>query len=71
MILVVDIGNTNIVFGLYEGDILRGILRVETGFAVSAKNYADKLRAFFEAEQVSVSKLKGSIIASVVPEVLS
>ncbi len=69
MILVIDIGNTNIVFGLYEGDILRGILRVETGSAVSAKDYADKLRAFLEAEQVPVSKLKGSIIASVVPEV--
>jgi type III pantothenate kinase len=69
MILVIDIGNTNIVFGLYEGDIFRGILRVETGSAVSAKDYADKLRAFFEAEQVPFSKLKGSIIASVVPEV--
>ena len=69
MILVIDIGNTNIVFGLYEGDILRGILRVETGSAVSAKDCAEKLRAFFEAEQVPVSKLKGSIIASVVPEV--
>ena len=69
MILVIDIGNTNIVFGLYEGDVLRGILRVETDSAVSAKGYADKLLAFLEAEQVPVSKLKGSIIASVVPEV--
>ena len=69
MILVVDIGNTNIVFGLYEGDDLSGILRVETDSAVSANDYADKLLAFFESEHVSVSKLKGSIIASVVPEV--
>ena len=69
MILVIDIGNTNIVFGLYEGDILRGILRVETELSVSAKGYAGKLLAFLESEHVSVSKLKGSIIASVVPGV--
>jgi type III pantothenate kinase len=69
MILVVDIGNTNIVFGLYEGDDLSGILRLETDLSVSANDYADKLLAFLESEHVPVSKLKGTIIASVVPEV--
>jgi len=69
MILVVDIGNTNIVFGLYENDDLSGILRVETDSSVSAKDYADKLLFFLESEHVPVSKLNGSIIASVVPEI--
>jgi len=69
MILVVDIGNTNIVFGLYKNDDLSGILRVETDLSMSAKGYADKLLVFLESEQVSVPKLNGSIIASVVPEI--
>lgn len=69
MILVVDIGNTNSVFGLYEGDELSGIIRFETASAVSEKDYADNLLVFLESERVPVSKVKGSIIASVVPEV--
>jgi len=69
MILVADIGNTNIVFGLYEGDKPSGILRVETDISLSGKEYANKLLAFLESEKVSVLKLSGAIITSVVPEI--
>lgn len=69
IILVVDIGNTNIVFGLYKGDNLSGMLRVETDLSVSSQGYTDKLLAFLDAEKVAVSKLNGSVIASVVPEI--
>jgi len=69
MILVIDIGNTNIVFGLYSGEDLTGVLRVETDTVLSAKDYADKLHSFLESKKTVISSITGSIISSVVPEI--
>ena len=30
MLLAIDVGNTNMVFGLYDGDKLRGSFRIST-----------------------------------------
>jgi len=69
MILVVDIGNTNIVFGLYSGDDLIGSLRVQTDKNLSSKDYADKLQDFIHIKERNIRDVKGSIISSVVPEI--
>jgi len=57
MILVVDIGNTNIVFGLYSGDDLIGTLRAETDAGLSSKDYAGKLQNFIYAEKRNVREI--------------
>ncbi len=69
MILVVDIGNTNIVFGIYSGDDLTGTFRVETDKNLSSNDYAEKLLTFINSKEIKVSDIDGSIISSVVPEI--
>ena len=39
MLLAIDVGNTNMVFGLYEGERLRGTFRIST----NAERTSDEL----------------------------
>jgi type III pantothenate kinase len=67
MLLVIDIGNTNTVVGLYEGDILRAHWRIVT------INYrtADELRVLFailmQQDGIEMDVVQGCCISSVVP----
>lgn len=68
MLLVIDVGNSNTVLGLYEGDVLRGDWRVVT------TNYrtGDELRILFSMLLTSggfdIKKISGCCISSVVPQ---
>ncbi len=66
MLLTVDIGNTNIVLGVYDGDTLLCSGRLHTATEDTELDYLMKLRAFFEANGVG-DTIDGAIIASVVP----
>ncbi len=57
MLLAIDVGNTNIVFGLYDGDELQSVARIDT--AVQDYKEADLDWSFVDAV----------IIGSVVPDV--
>ena len=67
MLLTVDVGNTNIVFGLFEGVKLSHQFRVETSRGRTADEYAVILRQLLEMRQVPISQVTGAIVASVVP----
>jgi len=67
MLLAVDIGNTNIVFGLYEGEKLAHTFRVSTDRARTEDEYGVLLRALFSLHEVAPSAVGACIIASVVP----
>ncbi len=67
MLLAVDIGNTNIVFGLFDGDALKIDWRVETRVDRTGDEYAALLKALFELGGMSFSQIKAGIISSVVP----
>lgn len=70
MLLVVDVGNTNTVLGVYEGDRLRAHWRIETHKGRTGDEYAVLVRELFELAEIPWPSVTAGIIASVVPPVL-
>jgi len=68
MLLVVDLGNTNVVLGLYEGEQLAQTFRVATVRSRTADEYAVLLRQLLSLREVRQDSVTGAIIASVVPQ---
>src|SRR4051794_19787895 len=67
MLLVIDVGNTNIVYGLFEGSVLKYQFRVESGRGRTADEYAVTLRELLTMNSVATKDVTAAIIASVVP----
>jgi type III pantothenate kinase len=67
MLLVVDVGNTNTVLGVYEGDTLLHHWRVWTDREKTSDEYGILLRNLYDASHFSSREIKAIIIASVVP----
>src|SRR5687768_11924192 len=67
MLLAVDIGNTNTVFGLFAGPELRLDWRAETRVERTGDEYAALLRGLFELSGIHLPEITGGIISSVVP----
>ncbi len=67
MLLAIDVGNTNIVYGLFEGTRLIHQFRVETSRGRTADEYAVVVRQLLSMRNVEPSAVKAAIIASVVP----
>ena len=72
MILVIDAGNTNIVFALYNQEQVLGVWRTETEPRRTADDYAVWLSQLLHLTKVPTrfEDISGAIIASVVPEVI-
>jgi type III pantothenate kinase len=68
MLLVIDIGNTNIVFGLFRAGELLGDLRLKTDPGLSDVAYEAVLRAQFAAKNLDCAAVQAIAMASVVPE---
>jgi type III pantothenate kinase len=71
MLLTVDIGNTNTVFGLFEGATLRTDWRAETRVERTSDELAALIRGWCELEGVVMRDVKAAIISSVVPPATS
>ena len=69
MILVIDIGNTTMEFGLYEGDSLTGVFRLGSKRDITSDEVGLFVTQFFEYRKLSVSEVSDVIISSVVPQV--
>ena len=69
MLLAVDIGNTNIVFALYDGKTQKGMWRCMTDAGRTSDEYLAFLSQHFQLGHVSVKDVTDVIISSVVPEV--
>lgn len=69
MVIAIDIGNTNIVLGGWEGDKLKFVSRIETDKQMTSDSYAVRLKNILELYGVQYEKIEGSIVSSVVPEV--
>jgi type III pantothenate kinase len=70
MLLVVDVGNTNTVLGVYDGDTLRAHWRIETKKGRTADEYAIILRQLYELDAIATPVIAAGIVSSVVPPVL-
>lgn len=64
MLLVIDVGNTNIVLGAMEGYEVRRYARLETDCGTAAEGYLTQIR-----NAMPDLTFDGAILASVVPEV--
>lgn len=71
MVLVIDIGNTNIVIGGFEGDELIFTARIITNPSKTWDEYASKLKSVLLLHNVDGSVVDGCIISSVVPPLTS
>ncbi len=69
MILAIDIGNTNITLGGYEGDEIKFISRLATDSRRTDDQYAVELYDLMRISGYSATDTEGCIIASVVPAV--
>ncbi len=67
MLLAVDIGNTNIVLGAYEGDVLRASWRTATAVHRMPDEYAMLLNSFFTYRGLKLSDVDSAVISSTVP----
>ena len=71
MILTIDIGNSNIVIGGVEGDEILFEARLRTEATKTSDQYCVDLKILMDVYGVKVENIEGSIIASVVPQVLN
>jgi type III pantothenate kinase len=67
MLLAVDIGNTNVVFGLYDGAELMHTFRASTSRTRTEDEYGVLLQQLLTLRGVNPKSIEAAIIASVVP----
>jgi type III pantothenate kinase len=67
MLLCIDIGNTNIKLGLFEGEQMRHHWRIATERSRLADEYAMLLVELFQSQGISPQQVSGCAISSVVP----
>lgn len=70
MILVLDVGNTNITFGVFEGEEMKTTFRMTTKMPRTSDEYGIIINDLLRMNGVDKSDIKGSIVASVVPNVM-
>lgn len=67
MLLAVDVGNTQTVLGLFEGDTLRGHWRISTNAALTADELRVKVGGLLGLDGLAWGDVKEIILSSVVP----
>jgi type III pantothenate kinase len=71
MLLAIDIGNTNVAFGVFEGETLRATWNVATDIDKTADEYAVLLLNLLPREGLNLSDIDHVSIACVVPPLLT
>ena len=67
MLLVIDVGNTNITLGVFDKEELFGTFRMKTKQPRTSDEYGITLQELVERHGIESSKINAVIIASVVP----
>ncbi len=70
MILVIDVGNTNMTLGVYDGQELRATFRMMTKQPRTSDEYGVFITQLLKNKGIEALELEGSIVASVVPDVM-
>ncbi len=71
MLLVFDVGNTNIVLGVYDGAQLLYHWRISTDRQKTADEYGVLLNSLFIHRGLGMDDIKAAIISSVVPPLMA
>ncbi|MDR1002945.1 MAG: type III pantothenate kinase [Oscillospiraceae bacterium] len=69
MLLAVDMGNTNITLGAYDGDTLVFTSRLATDMTRMSDQYAIEIKDILSLYNVSEDNFEGAVISSVVPPI--
>jgi type III pantothenate kinase len=67
MLLAIDIGNTNVVWGIYEGQALKGHWRLATDAAKTADEYGVLFVNILQQAGIETGRISDAIVSSVVP----
>ena len=67
MLLTIDVGNTNIVLGVFEGQLLCESWRLATRRDRTADELQVLVRALFEKRGLDIKQISGAVLSSVVP----
>lgn len=67
MIVVMNIGNSNIVMGVYEGEMLRYHWRFSTDRNKTEDEYGMLVKSLFDSVGLALDQVRGVIFSSVVP----
>ncbi len=70
MVLVIDVGNTNITFGVYKKTELVTTFRMMSNVSRTSDEYGMMITALLDNNGVPKEKIDGAIIASVVPNLM-
>ena len=71
MILTIDVGNANIVIGLVKQDKILFDAKLRTDITKTSDEYCIDLKMLMDVYKIQPEQIRGSIIASVVPQVLN
>lgn len=69
MILAIDVGNTHIVFGIFDNTKLVASWRMATHKEQTEDEYGIMLKSMLKDEDIDIKKIRGAVISSVVPTV--
>lgn len=70
MLFTINVGNTNILLGVYEGKKLLMHWRLGTDRERTSDEFGAYFMSFFNNEKLDISKVEAVIIASVVPPIM-
>lgn len=68
MLLAVDVGNSNTVIGVYDGDDLRAHWRIATANYRTSDELRTLLTMLLHQDDIDATEIKGCCVSSVVPE---
>lgn len=71
MLLTIDVGNTNLCFGIYDGEELKGSFRLGTDPDRTADELGLLICGYFRRFSLPVEDVEDVIIASVVPRMMA
>jgi type III pantothenate kinase len=67
MLLVIDVGNTNIVMGIYDGNRLLKDWRIHTDTSMTEDEFTVFAGHMFSQIKIDMSKIRKTVVSSVVP----
>ncbi len=67
MLLAIDVGNTNISFGIFDDKEIKGTFRIMTAATRTSDEYGLVITDLIAKQNIDVSAIDGAIIATVVP----
>lgn len=70
MLLAIDVGNTNITLGVFDGEELVGTFRITTGINRTSDEYGVAIGDILTYNGITKESIEDAIIASVVPNVM-